>query len=281
VIAKSATSTDSPLFVILKYDSASDQYTRAFIYKNADGSWGHRIDNRTDISPRTVVERVYPAKISHVSLSAVPIVTTRVPTAVQTTLSGSAPTVTAISPVYAAKDATISVTITGTNFLSGATAKLSRPGYPSISGTGVSVSSATTIDCAFNLNGADKGRLSVVVTNPDGQSGTLDYAFTIGEAPPIISGVSPARSAINETLSLLINGQNFKEGVKVALTKGSTELVCLNPISTDTTKILCEIDLRMSVGASVGDWDLSVLNIDGQQKGTWTTKFKITNSTYT
>jgi len=280
IIAKSASSTDPMLYVITQYDTKNGMYTRAWIYKNADGSWGHFRDNKTEKVERTLVEKVYPVKIARVTVSSIPIVTPTIPPTAVETLSGSAPTVTGISPASGAKDAVVGVTITGTNFESGATAKLARAGYPFITGTGVSVSSGTSIGCTFSLSGAEEGSYNVMVTNPGGQSDTKMGAFSIGQAPPIVESFSPTTAGLNSTqLAFVINGQNFKEGVKVTFVQGATELVCINPASLDTKKISCVIDLRVSNGAKAGDWDVKVLNIDGQQTGTATGKFKVDNST--
>ena len=129
IIAKSASSTDQMLYVITQYDANSGMYTRAWIYKNADGSWGHFIDSKTEKIERTLVEKVYPVKIAHVTVSSIPIVTPTIPPTVVTTISGSTPSVTGISPASGAKDATVGVTITGTNFETGATAKLTPVSY--------------------------------------------------------------------------------------------------------------------------------------------------------
>ena len=280
IIAKSASSTDQTLYVITKYDATSGMYTRAWIHKNADGSWGHFSDNKTEKVERTLVEKVYPVKLTHVTISSIQIVTTTIPTTVPTTLSGSAPTVTGISPASGAKDATVGVTITGTNFENGATAKLMRAGYPSITATGVSISSSTSIGCTFGLSGADEGSWNVVVTNPGGQSDTKMGAFSIGQSPPIIAGLNLYTAELNATqLAIVINGENFKEGVKVTFVQGATELICVNPASLDTKKISCVLDLRVSNGGKSGLWDVKVLNIDGQQTGTLTGKFTVTNST--
>ncbi len=261
-------------------DSSTDQYTRQLLYKNPDGSWGHFINNKTgEKVERTLVEKVYPVKISHVNIASIPIITPTVPPTVTTVLSGNAPGISGISPTTGGSNATVSATINGDNFRSGATVKLMRAGYPVIYATGVSVSSATNIDCTFNLAKAEKGSYNLIVTNPDGQSDIKVGAFTISDPLPIISGVSPRQGAINDVLSLTINGQNFKEGVKVSFVKGSTEIVCTSPVSTNSTKILCNLDLKTSNGAVAGDWDVTVLNIDGQQKGTWNQKFPVTNST--
>jgi hypothetical protein len=276
IIGKTASTTENMAYVITKYDSLTDQYTRQLLYKNANGSWGHFINNNTEKVERTLVEKVYPIKISHVNIASILIITPTVPPTVTTALSGNAPGISGISPTTGGSNATVSATITGDNFRSGATAKLMRAGYMSIYATGVSVSSSTTIDCAFSLSKAEKGSYNLIVTNPDGQSDTKVGAFTITDPIPVISGVSPREGAINDVLSLTINGQNFKEGVKVSFIKSSTEIVCTSPVSTDSTQILCNLDLKSAVA---GDWDVTVLNIDGQQKGTWNQKFHITNST--
>jgi hypothetical protein len=165
------------------------------------------------------------------------------------------------------------------NFQSGATVRLVQPGSSPVTATGVSAT-GTEIDCVFNLYGHDAGTYNVIVTNPDGQSDTKADIFTIGDAPPVISGVNPSTGELNDTPSLTIYGQNFKDGVKVTLTLGTSEIVCLNPVAPDSTKILCNLNLKpKSGGPAVGSWDLTVLNIDGQQKGTWPQKFVITNST--
>ena len=282
IIAKSASSTDQTLYVITQYDTKSSMYTRAWIYKNADGSWGHFSDNKTEKVERTLVEKVYPVKIAHVTVSSIPIVTPTIPPTVVTTLSGSSPTVTSISPASGVKDAVVAATITGTNFDTGATAKLVRAGYPSITATGLSVSSSTSISCNFRLSGVDEGNYNVMVTNLGGQSDTIMGAFSIGQAPPILTGVSPNTAEIGDTLKpITINGQNFKEGVKVTFVQGTSELNCGTPTFIDTTKISCILNVRILDGAKSGLWDVKVMNIDGQQTGILTGKFTVTNATAT
>ena len=262
IIAKSASSMDQTLYVITKYDATSGIYTRAWIHKNADGTWGHFSDNKTETVERALVEKVYPVKIAHVTVSSIPIVTPTLPPTVVTTLSGSSPTVTGISPASGVKDAVVAATITGTNFDNGATAKLARAGYPSITATGLSVSSSTSISCNFRLSGADEGSYNVMVTNPGGQSDTMMGAFSIGQAPPILTGVSPNMAEIGDTQKLItINGQNFKEGVKVTFVQGTTEINCGTPTFIDITKISCILNVRIIDGAKSGLWDVKVLNM--------------------
>jgi len=167
------------------------------------------------------------------------------------------------------------VTISGSNFVNGATAKMIQAGYPPVSGTGVSVS-PTSISCTFSLGSLQKGLATVRVTNPDGQSGDIENVFNIGEAGPIVSSVLPTTGGLNLTYALTITGTNFKDAVSVKLTKDSSVIDCLNPTVTGTATIKCNIDLKT---ATLGDWTVTIRNLDGQLSGDWPQKFKVTNST--
>ena len=142
--------------------------------------------------------------------------------------------------------------------------------------------SATSVlvTATFNLNGADAGHYNVIVTNPDGQSDTLIGGFTIGEAAPIIRGVYPNTGAIGETVFLTINGENFGDLAKVSFSKGSISIddrFLTDTVTIGGTKVT--VNLKIPSGTSVGDWDVTVLNVEAQGSGTWNQKFHITNST--
>ncbi len=91
IIARTSSSTDTMLFVITNYERSTDQYTRQLIYKNSDGSWGHFVTNVSEKAPRSLVESVYPVKIAHVQISAIPVITPTAYVTVSTTISGNAP----------------------------------------------------------------------------------------------------------------------------------------------------------------------------------------------
>lgn len=273
IIAKTSPSTDQWLYVILNYDRSTDQYTRQLIYKNADGSWGHFVNNQTNKEARTLVEKVYPVKISQVKISSIAIVTQTPQTTVTITSSGNSPAITGISPAHGGTDATVSVTITGNNFRSGATVKLMRGGDPLILATGVTVSSSTTIDCTFKLTSAEKGSYNIIVANPDGQSDTRVGAFTVGESAPLITSITPVNGIYNQTVNLIITGQYFTDPARVSLTQGSDELETSNVQWIDATKILC--DLTIPDGTTTGDWNVTVINIADEQSVTWNHPFKV------
>ena len=271
IIAPTSPSSAQNLFVIIKYDRSTDQYTRQMIYKNADGSWGHFVNNKTDKEARTLVEKVYPVKISQVNLTAIAVVTPTPATTVTITSSGNSPAITGISPKRGATDATVSVTVTGNYFQNGATVKLMRAGDPPIQATGVTVTSSTNINGIFKLTGAEKGGYNVKVTNPDGQSGTLVGAFTVGEYAPLITSITPVTGIYNETVPLIITGQYFTDPAKVEVSKGSDLKIC-QVTSNAATKILCNLEIRS--GPS-GEWNVTVFNIADGQSATWNHPFKV------
>ncbi len=92
---------------------------------------------------------------------------------------GDPPTVTSISPNQGDNTGSVNVSVSGTNFLSGCQVRLTRSGEISIMATGENTVSAEQIDCTLNLSAANLGAWNVVVSNPDGQSGTLTDGFTI------------------------------------------------------------------------------------------------------
>lgn len=87
----------------------------------------------------------------------------------------AAPTVTGIDPAKGSTNGGTSVTITGTNFVAGATVTIG--GAPA---TTANVASATSITCTTPAGTA--GAVDVVVKNADKQTATLPAAFTYEQA---------------------------------------------------------------------------------------------------
>jgi len=92
------------------------------------------------------------------------------------------PALTSISPVSGPTSGGTVVTITGSQFVSGATVT-----FGGSAGTGVSVSGSTSITATTPEHSA--GAVSVVVTNPDGKSGQLANGFTYEEEGGIKLGL--------------------------------------------------------------------------------------------
>ena len=113
--------------------------------------------------------------------------------------SNPAPTVTTISPSSGSASGGTAVTITGTGFVAGATVSLGGT-----AATGVTVVSSTSITATTAAHAA--GTVNVVVTNTDGQSGTLSggYTYTSSGGGGGISFVQVKSAAVTSGASVAI-----------------------------------------------------------------------------
>ncbi len=93
-----------------------------------------------------------------------------------------------VTPTSGAAAGGTALTITGTNFVAGATVTIGGT-----AATAVSVVNSTTITATTPAHAA--GAVSVTVTNPDAQAATFANAFTYVSAAPTISGVTPTSGA--------------------------------------------------------------------------------------
>lgn len=198
VVTNPKSSTGTGLLIV-GYNAATDMYERAYIYPNADGSWGYRMDTKTDKISRSVVEKVYTEKAGTFEVSAVPV---RTPvgdtTPVVTTLASSSgslttvpttttssteliPKVKDIDPFIGTAGKTVTISeLSGENFVTGANVTLEKSGETPINATDVSVKTSTKITCTFVLpSGTAAGQWDVVVTNPNGKSNKYTSLFTI------------------------------------------------------------------------------------------------------
>jgi len=91
------------------------------------------------------------------------------------------PVITSITPSHGYNNREYRVVIHGWNISFDATVvTLSSPGKPNIDGTNVTVESSTSLECTFDLTGADIGPRNVNVTNTGyGKTGILVGGFTI------------------------------------------------------------------------------------------------------
>jgi hypothetical protein len=121
----------------------------------------------------------------------------------------AAPTVNAISPTSGPAAGGTAVTITGTGFIAGATVTIGGS-----SATGVGFVSATSLLATTPAHAA--GLASVVVTNPDAQTGTGTSLFTF-VGGPTVSAISPTGGALAGGTAVTITGTGFVSGAIVTL----------------------------------------------------------------
>ena len=124
------------------------------------------------------------------------------------------PTVSSVSPNSGTTAGGTAVTITGTNFASGATVT-----FGSASATNVVVVSGTTITATTPAGSA--GAVTVTVT-VSGQSGSLanGYTYTV---PPTVSSVSPNTGSTSGGTAVTITGTNFATGATVTFGSGCSD----------------------------------------------------------
>ncbi|NMB78744.1 MAG: hypothetical protein GYA23_06575 [Methanomicrobiales archaeon] len=189
-------SSSSPIAVlIISYDAATDNYVRAYIYPNNDGSWGYRNDDSTLTVSRANLEKMYTKKVTTVNVASIPTrapttIATETPAEVTTTRTTSSTTVTptattALAPKVKSVDpdkgtagTTVSITaLIGQNFVSPANVSLKK-GSTTIAATDVKVDNPTQITCKIAIPaGSEKGWWDLVVTNPDKQYHQYQNAF--------------------------------------------------------------------------------------------------------
>lgn len=129
----------------------------------------------------------------------------------------ASPTVIAVNPNTGSTSGGTSVTITGTNFASGATVA-----FGANAATNVIVVNSTSITAITPAGGA--GPVTVTVTNPGSLSGSLTNGFTYAVIPTI-SSVSPNTGPIAGGTSVTITGTNFSSGATVTFGSASASNV--------------------------------------------------------
>ena len=144
-------------------------------------------------------------------------------------VSGPVPTVTSVSPSSGSSGGGTAVTITGTNFVSGAGVTIGG-----VAATGVTVVNSTTITATTPAGTA--GAVTVTVTNPGGQSGSLASGYTY-VAGPAVTSVSPSSGPAAGGTAVTITGTNFASGATVTFagTAASNVTVVNNTTITATT----------------------------------------------
>ena len=119
------------------------------------------------------------------------------------------------------------MTITGTNFIAGATVT-----FGGTAATSINVASATSITCTTPAHAA--GAVNVVVTTSGGTA-TSTNGYTYNQAAPTITNINPTSGSTVGGTNVTITGTNFIAGATV--TFGGTAATSINVASA--TSITC------------------------------------------
>ena len=157
------------------------------------------------------------------------------------------PTLTSISPTSGPAGGGTVITLTGTNFTSGATVLVNGA-----AATSVTFVSATQVRATTPAGSA--GARTVQITNPSGQSASLASAFTYVGGPGLTS-VSPASGPTSGATTITITGTGFVSGATVRV----------NGVAATGVTFVSATQLRANTpSASAGTYALQVTNPDTQ-----------------
>ncbi len=157
------------------------------------------------------------------------------------------PVLTSVSPANGPVQGGTLITLTGTDFLPGASVRLG--GVPAFA---VTVTSPTTATALTNSNAA--GVVDVVLTNPDLQTSTLAAAFTYDPAPTLAS-ISPISGTTTGGTVVTLTGSGFLTGATVLFgTDAATNVTVVSATQLTAT----------TPARAVGVVSVTVRNVDNQ-----------------
>ena len=177
------------------------------------------------------------------------------------TIMNPSPAITSITPMSGYNSGTITVTITGTKFVSGATIILIN-GSMAIPGTVASLS-ASRISGTFPLAEVSPGTYNLTVNNPGDINGTKLNAFTIHAhgTVPVISNISPVSAFNTANLPVTITGLNFNKPT-VYMGQGSLLKLAAATAGKTSTPTTLYVTLPLK-GMPGGLYNITIHHSDG------------------
>ncbi len=178
------------------------------------------------------------------------------------TAAAVTPTVSQVLPIpVPALNSNQTLTINGSNFVSGATVTYYDPNNNPFSAKAASViNSGQIVDTAFD-DAAESGTWKVTVTNQGG-SPSAAFSFNVGAVTPTVSQVLPIPvPALNSNQTLTINGSNFVSGATVTYYDPNN-----NPFSAKAASVINSgqiVDTAFDDAAESGTWKVTVTNQGG------------------
>ena len=184
------------------------------------------------------------------------------------------PTVTGISPNTGVAGGTpVTVTLTGTRFVTGTTVKLTKTGASDLAATTVTVDSPTQITCTLplpELSSTSSGDWDVVVSVPNEQPVTMNAAFKVTNPIMTVTNITPPWGYAGTTQNIVITGTNFvtvgEIKPNVWLTRNGESTMTSRGLTVNSlTQISCRFAIPSPTTTNIGLWDVNIRNEgDGQ-----------------
>jgi len=179
---------------------------------------------------------------------------------------GTGPTIASLSPsTIEPSPSSQTLTISGTNFLTGLTFTLRSPDGTSSSYGSGSISNQTSTSFGVSVVINASGSWTASVKNVDGQesSATFSVAGAPSNSPPQILSITPGVLFRNASLqSFTINGQNFRSGATVVVTNPAG-----SEIQTTISSLSDNAILALATFNTLGNYSVMVRNADGSTSG--------------
>ncbi len=177
------------------------------------------------------------------------------------------PTVASINPNWGNLDETLPpVTITGTNFMEGATVTLvGTTGQDDINGYSIQVPSNTEITCQITIpdDPGAPGSYDVVVTNLGNRPGTLTGGFTV----PDLVEADPGSGRPDSGLTVTITGENTNFNALSVVSFSGTGISQNLPITVNgATEIVVIIDIDIAALQGARDVTVTTPMPDGRDE---------------
>ena len=167
------------------------------------------------------------------------------------------PSLTSVTPNQGIRGTSVAVTLTGTNFVVGATTV--NVGGSGVTVTNVVVGSATSLTASFVLDpAAAEGPRTVTLTTAAGTSGP--QAFTVSLPPPTLTSVSPNQGIRGTTVAVTLTGSHFVVG-DTTVTVGGSGVTATNVIVGSSTSVTASFVLDLA--AAAGPRTVTVTTADG------------------
>ncbi len=171
------------------------------------------------------------------------------------TATVSAPTLTSVTPNSGVQGTAVNVTLTGTNFIAGATVGATGSG---ITVSNVTVASSTQITATLTLAAnATLGPSSISVTTSAGVSNTVP--FTVNAPVPTLTSVTPNSGTQGTAVNVTLAGSGFIAGATVGVT--GSGITVSNVTVVSGTQITAT--LNIAANATTGAHNISITTTGG------------------
>jgi IPT/TIG domain len=172
------------------------------------------------------------------------------------------PTLTSLNPSAGTAGSSVGVTLTGTNFVSGATLGISNATIKSlgVTFTSVVVVSPTTITATFVIADFASETVYINVTTPSGTSNAVPFAINPSNVPSLASIVPDSGSA-GTSVDVTLTGTNFISGTTGAnLAISNPKVTFTNGTTVSATSITATFVIAAD---AIGTANITVTTADG------------------